>query len=540
MCIKLKWVTCILVITLTLGLISGCGNSEKSAPDKQDVSQTTKSDSSGESTVALNPEKPLKLKGAILYQALRPNMDTSEIWNYVKEKTGVEIEFTVFKDADQVSLMFASREFPDVAFSVFASASQMTDAAEAGDLIPLNDLIKKHAPTWDSFMNENKLAYKSCLLPDGKLYSLPFVDFAPYDRNIRDQWFINKTWLNELGLQAPTSTLDFKNILQAFKNNAGKGSIPKNVIPYYFTFDSYVGGQMDIYGSFGLNVTNADYLAVESGKVKYQAVNPDIKEPLKYLRELYAEGLIPPEIFTDDSASYFSKVSAKPAMVGSYTSYTNRNLDAFKAMAPVQSPNGKKPFMRRQNYVPGPAYAFMMFKNNPNPEATMAFCEWAVQYENMMTISRGVKDVVWELTPDGKFKDIFWEESPDKMSANAKKLGLHNSFIAIRDKKFYSDMYVNKFAEQEGTRPWAYENIYKNFLAPEDGNYVGGTLTNEENKLMEQYTTDLSNLRKTKFAEWISGKGDIDAQWDTFVAKNQELNLEKWLELKQKSYDMMK
>jgi len=56
---------------------------------------------------------------------------------------------------------------------------------------------------------------------------------------------------------------------------------------------------------------------------------------------------------------------------------------------------------------------------------------------------------------------------------------------------------------------------------------------------MNQIGTDLTNLRKITFAKWISGKGDIDKEWDDFVASNKKLGLDKWLELKQKAYDLV-
>ena len=489
----------------------------------------------------LDPKKPIKLKAAVMYTSLRPNMDTSDIWKYVKEKTGIEFEITVLKNQDQVNLMFASRDFPDVAFNIGAPVNLLIEAAKAGDLVCLDNLLPVYAPTWYNFFRakENKLADRVSLI-NGKRYTLPFIDFAPYDRDLRDQWFINNTWIKELGLKIPKTTKEFREVLRAFKNNAGKGSIPRNVLPFYFVFDNWVGGQFDIYGTFGVVVTTGEYLSVEKGKVKYQAINPAIKEPLKYLRDLYAEGLIPPEVFTDDFSTYLSKTNAAPPMVGSYFSYENRNLSAFVAIPPLMSPTGKKPFMRRQTYIPNPFHAFMIFSKNPYPEATLAFAEWVVSdLENMMTVSRGIKGIVWDFTKDGKVIDIFWEESPDKMAKYSKQLGLWNSFIALRDRRFHSKLYYNKFKEIEGARAWNFEHVYKNHLAPREFSYVGGTLSKEETELMNQIGTDLTNLRKITFAKWISGKGDIDKEWDEFVASNKKLGLDKWLELKQKAYDLV-
>ena len=489
----------------------------------------------------LDPKKPIKLKAAVMYTSLRPNMDTSDIWKYVKEKTGIEFEITVLKNQDQVNLMFASRDFPDVAFNIGAPVNLLIEAAKAGDLVCLDNLLPVYAPTWYNFFRakENKLADRVSLI-NGKRYTLPFIDFAPYDRDLRDQWFINNTWIKELGLKIPKTTKEFREVLRAFKNNAGKGSIPRNVLPFYFVFDSWVGGQFDIYGTFGVVVTTGEYLSVEKGKVKYQAINPAIKEPLKYLRDLYTEGLIPPEVFTDDFSTYLSKTNAAPPMVGSYFSYENRNLSAFVAIPPLMSPTGKKPFMRRQTYIPNPFHAFMIFSKNPYPEATLAFAEWVVSdLENMMTVSRGIKGIVWDFTKDGKVTDIFWEESPDKMAKYSKQLGLWNSFIALRDRRFHSKLYYNKFKEIEGLRAWDFEHVYKNHLAPREFSYVGGTLSKEETELMNQIGTDLTNLRNITFTKWVSGKGDIDKEWDEFVASNKKLGLDKWLELKQKAYDLV-
>ena len=96
----------------------------------------------------------------------------------------------------------------------------------------------------------------------------------------------------------------YTSVLRAFRDNAGTGTIPENVTPHYMRYGEFIGGQFDIYGTFGLYVYDSTYLALEDGKVVCQAINPDIKEPLKYLQTMYREGLMKPEAFTDDWAAY--------------------------------------------------------------------------------------------------------------------------------------------------------------------------------------------------------------------------------------------
>lgn len=484
-------------------------------------------------------DEPITLKAIVRQQSLRPMMAETSVWDYVFEKTNIRVEVSYVKDADQVGLIFASRDYPDFALSIGSTAQQRSDAAEAGDIVMIEDLITQYAPTWRAFFDKHKLAYNASLGADGKLYTLPYIDFADSDRLLRDQWFINTAWLKELGLEKPTTIQEFTAVLQAFKDNAGKGSIPENVLPFFYFFDSYVGGQYDVYGSFGIPVTDGGYLAVLDGEVVYQGVNPAIKEPLKYLRDLYAAGLTPPESFTDDWNMYLTKISSNPAITGSYGAYVNRLPESFDPIPPLDAGNGQQPLIRRQTYTPGPAHAFTLFAKNEYPVATIRLCEFIVENaEHMENVMRGKQGIFWDYTKDGKVQDLLWESDPAGMAANAKDLGLHNSFIGLRDENFYAN-YYNADLENPKMRAWAFENIYKPFVPKGEVNYVGGPLDADETSMMNQYAADINGLRKTTFASWITGKGDIDAEWDDFVKKTQDLNLKEYLELRQKAYDKL-
>ncbi len=485
-------------------------------------------------------EKPLTLTAIINYSTLRPNQDTTEVWDWFAKKTNVTIKPQIVKDADKLATIFASRDFPDIYMNAAASVTQLAGAAEDGDIIPLDDLMAKFAPTWNNFFKENPLVANNCKLGDGKVYFLPNIAFSAPDRDLRDQWIITDSWLKELKLDMPKTTDDFLKVMKAFKDNAGKGSIPKNVLPFYYFFDNYVGGQFDVYASFGVTVTHQDYLAVEKDKVVFQAINPDLKAPLKWLRELYAAGVTPPECFTDDNNTYLQKTSANPPIVGSYGSYANRNPALQSPMAPLKSPTNAKPTMRRQAYVPNPARAMAIFKKNPNPEATIKFAEFiASDLEAKMTAARGLKDTVWKQNSDGRVTEIFWEESPDLMNKNAAKLGTHNSFIGLLDKNFFEKNYFDATVEQKNSRSWAFANVYKDFLGPEGSVYVAASLSSDEENSMKVINTELTNIRKKTFSDWITGKGDIDKDWDAYVASMKKLDLDKYLSLKQKAYDAM-
>ena len=482
----------------------------------------------------------IELDVLVMQHIVRPNMNANNILKQIEEETNIRLNVTYVTDAEQVNLMYASRTYPDFAMSIGTNALQLANGVEAGDVVRITELIDQYAPTWKSFFEKYPLARKTLEHSDGELYGLTFCNFAPYDRDIRDMWGINKVWLEELGLKKPTTTKEFKEVLMAFRDNAGTGTIPKNVIPYYFLFDKYINGQMDIYNSFGIEVTTSDYLAVKDGKVVYQAVNPAMKEPLKYLADLYSEGLIAPETFTDDSNLCYNKINSDPPVVGSYHAYGILST-YFAAMGPLDAENGEPSYIRRQNYTAS-GNSFMMYANNPYPIATIRLCEYVVDtMDHGMTVMYGTKGLVWDYMDDGRVTLIIPGANSDTSiigQTYPQDQGYWNSFIGIRDAEF-CDAYYDPNEGVEDTRIWAYENVYKDHLYDLSVNYVGATLDPDDVVMMNEYFAEIDKTRKTTFARWITGEGDIDTEWDAFVQETEECGLEKWLEYKQKAYDLL-
>lgn len=471
---------------------------------------------------------------------LRPKQSTSLVWDYIREQTGINFERQIVQGSDQVQLMFASRDYPDMMASVGASATQLMQAADAGDLVDLWPLLQERAPTWVKFFEENPIVYNMEKI-NGSIYTLPNVKQDPYERLLRDQILYIYTWLDEVGMSVPTTTEEFKDVLIAIKEAAGTGTIPEDVIPYYYFFDSYVGGQFDIYGSFGVLVTSADYLMVDpDGKVVCQAVNPDIKDALKYLQELYSLGLTPAECFTDDWNGYISKISSNPPITFCYGSYANRLPSVTYAMGALDSETGRKSYIRPQTLTANPARTTAVFSNCENVERIVDFFEWATAYDNAITMINGMEGTVWDKNEEGKYFLHFWETEPDLMNEKAEYVGFNNSWFGLLDYEFYTEHFYNPNSDIVGTREWTFDNVYVNQLPDWDCVYLAGTLDEDSNVIMGQYATDLNEFRKQTFATWITTDANIDAEWDSYVGQMEALGLEDWLALKQQAYDLVK
>ena len=61
--------------------------------------------------------------------------------------------------------------------------------------------------------------------------------------------------------------------------------------------------------------------------------------------------------------------------------------------------------------------------------------------------------------------------------------------------------------------------------------------TVEENEAINKYFPDISKFVNETFAKWIAGEGDIDSEWDAYLAQLKDLHVEDMIAAYQAYYD---
>ena len=452
----------------------------------------------------------------------------------LQEVSGITLEFRVYNSDEDKNLMFTSRDYPDISFNV-GTDKQIQDAALEGDIYQLDELIQTYAPNWSSFLSENDYARKVVTLSDGHIYSLPIVRDEPSNGGLRDQWLIQTTWLNELNLDIPQTTDEFYETLKAFKEHAGEGSIPKDVIPYYiYGITNNVGGALDVINSFGVEVAGERYLSTvdNNGKVVFNFANEDIKEPLLYLRKLFQEGLIPGECLTDDWDTYITKTRSTPAVVGSYHSYQNPDVtnESITAMGPLDSGNGKSPLIRSQtNHVL--RNHFTIYKNCKYPEAAMRLAnliadpDWSIQAMYGM-----YGDTYLQKNEDGSIVMLPYEA--DAQGADSAPMNRVPFLLT-------SDMF-EKFSYAEGSaqkqRDDAIKNQYDGYIIPTSNLYPNVIFSTEQTDRLAELSTDINDYINTTLSTWML-EGGIEEGWDAYIEQLNKLGLEEYISILQEALD---
>ena len=135
------------------------------------------------------------------------NFKDLEYFQKLEEATNVQINWLMTaKDAwaEKKSLLFASNSLPDAFYGQeILTNVDVIKYASQGMLIPLEDMIDEYMPNLKKILDENPQYRKQITAPDGHIYSLPTIN--ELNPTTHDKWFINKTWLDNLGLEVPTT-----------------------------------------------------------------------------------------------------------------------------------------------------------------------------------------------------------------------------------------------------------------------------------------------------------------------------------------------
>ncbi|MDC7242235.1 MAG: extracellular solute-binding protein, partial [Spirochaetales bacterium] len=339
------------------------------------------------SDVKFNPqglpilEEPVEFEmmGILMNNTRQGRYDQTEMMKWLEEQTNVKINWTMVPQAswqEKKNLVVASMDLPDAFHAQKSlSADEIQKFGADGVLIPLDDLINEYAPNVKAKMDPMYDAFSRSL--DGNLYALSAIQDYGFDS--LNASIINTEWLETLGLDMPTTTDEFYQVLKAFKTQDPNGNGKADEIPWSFLYvenppvREVKREHYWIFPAFGIQDNPLHITITDDGDVVFTADKAEWRAAVEYLAMLYSEGLIDPEVFSQDRATLTNKVRNQGA-VGTYTDYRYRYSIAspeidhkFGLMPPLVGPNGDQGWMRAMlGYSEG---SFAITSTAKSPEA---------------------------------------------------------------------------------------------------------------------------------------------------------------------------
>ena len=226
----------ILAAAMVMGSLAGCGGGGgQSSADSGDAAADTGSQGSEDTADAGDSDGVETFTIAtVRWTDAWPNDFMNQgIMKELEDKHNIKINWQVYYNSDwteQKSLLLASGDLPDAFFGSICLSE--TDIAQNKDyFVELSDGIEKNMPNLTAIFEKEPELKAAAQNRDGEIYSL--VKKLPLRPKVANSMYINKQWLDNLGLDMPTTYEELTDVLKAFKEQDADGDgDPNNEIPY--------------------------------------------------------------------------------------------------------------------------------------------------------------------------------------------------------------------------------------------------------------------------------------------------------------------
>ncbi len=568
-----KFLSIMLVSSLMMS--TACGNSggNKDGGGNANATQKTNGEMSYEDSI-LNPPGvfPIVKEPVTLTIFAPADGENSRLTNAqtleIEELTGIKIDWQIAASSDNIkeklSTMFASKNMTDIILTGVSSNNRLDKATEAmmgnqGLVIPLNDLIDEYSVGYKDAFDKVEGLEDAITTPDGYIYSLPNVDGSLHVQYPSKLW-INTKWLENLGLEMPTTTEEFEMVMKAFKEQDANGNgDPNDEIPLSTISGTASGIALDGFLMNPFQLTpDKEKFYIDNGKVTYAATTDGYKEGLKYINNLYEKGYINPESFTQDLTNQVNiNEAGEQSVIGAFLAgrpgYANdlstipnsKKWEQYQCLPPIEGPNGQ----RIANWNPYAQYQTGMTFISSSceyPKVAFRLLDYLATEEGSTRSALGIKDVHWR---DAKSGELGIDGEPAKYARTGESQ-VNQSWTQlaglIRTREWIEDEAVNQDPYAEGVAPLNGRQIvlyrgsleYEKYQQPYESVLPPLYMSAENSSEVSLLSTNIIDTQKEYLVEFITGSKDIDKEWDTYKKSLSNVGLDKYIEIIQSAYDV--
>lgn len=355
-------VAIIVTSIMLLTFIAGC------VPAANQPGSTTAAQGGATTAAPTEAEKPRLSKILYVDDTWSDKPKMVEAFNkFVSEQLGYEFELRPIPTetyTEKINVMLLSGDAPDL-MELNDNPYDFCQYYKNGFLYPMRSLVE-NSPNLKHINPEIFERYTY----NNDWYGLPMVD---YDLKVM---YIRKDWLDNLGLDIPKTTEEYRNALRAFTFNDPDRNGKDDTIG--FTVPYYVHDQQPIYYAFDANY---QFREDKDGNIIDGFTQPQMMDALNYVKQLIDEGVFDPEWATTTNSMQREKTTSGYA--GSvvywddryrwYNVETQKNFpDAVWVMMPyIKGPDGHYGV-----YEDGIGNPITITSKCKNPEQAFEYIEW--------------------------------------------------------------------------------------------------------------------------------------------------------------------
>ena len=487
-------------------------------------------------------EEKVTLKVLVVPNILTADVNELQFLKDIADKANVNVEWeSITTGYTEVhSVMMADGDLPDILLG--AGTATTSDFAQFGYLFADMTELLDYAPNVQKMFEEKPEIKKMVTSLDGKIYGL-----SKYQRDWPSNMcmqMVNKEWLDRLNLAVPTTWDELYDVLVAFRDQDANGNgDPSDEIPMDWAPGISGFNVTSMVATYGLPISmyQGSGYYVDNGVAGNFFVSDAYKQLIIFLNKCYTEGLINPDVFTQDYTSFQNL--ARSGVVGFTFGYDildrmGADLESqYVSVAPLKPSADYTGEVLWENDYSMMNYAYPMVSisaNCANKEAAMRYVDtffdpyysMQVLFGSMGTCIEDKGDGTYAVLPPAdstvdpgtwKWQNALADNGPMYI-ADSLKLDLPADLQKVKQLDSVYDEYHAKFAEND--------------IWP--GPFL--KLDAESDVALANYNVDLISLFTTNFATWIS-VGGIENEWDNYIASTTAAGLPDALAIYQTALD---
>lgn len=568
---KSKKVLALLLALAMTASITACGSGESASEPTANTPEESGAASSAEAegTAGLSapgelPIVPEKTTISCYVQQVASGMTdvkTNTFTKELEEMTNVTLDMTVVPAdgaRERLNVMLVSDDYPEILLGPgFSNADLMKYGVQEKLIVPLNDLIEEHAVNLKERFSEVPTYQTDITAPDGNIYGIPSVDSGIVGHGaVGYKMWMNKKWLEKLNLKEPTTTEEFRAVLDAFKNGDPNGNGVADEIPLTGAIKTWAA-EPYLYLLNAFDYYNNDtQLKLKDGKFSFCANTDGFKEGLKYIAGLFADGLIDPAAFTQteqqmaaigNNTDIAIAGAASCGHIGMFVGVNEVDrCSEYTCLFPLKGSNGYQGIPYTKNVHPSGA-AFVITDKCKQPEVAIKWADLFSREDIAVRAQVGIKGTQWD------------DADPDKV-------GMDGKTTATR--KYLQFSTSGEVAQTNDKWDWTMRLIEPNWKGTfqvdgdlyDPSNYEARLyqetiklepyaadvdevppfwLDEADSSRSAQIFTPLKDYITTSIVEFVTGKKDVDAGWAEYTAGLEKLGMKEYVEINQKAYDAL-
>ena len=481
------------------------------------------------------------LKVLAVLDARSPKLETLENYQRIEQEAGVKIEWEYILGTawdEQKSLILASGDLPDI----FLGAKSMTTSdisANVEYFLPLQDLIAAQGSNIQAMWEAYPATKIANSYPDGNIYSIGHV--MPQRPATEAGIYINKVWLDNLGLQEPKTVDELNAVLRAFRDQDANGNgDAADEIPMIGRSLTSKYGPAAMRGYFQAdNCIEYEMTVNENGQVQYMPVTENYRAWVQWIHMLIEEGLLNSDVVTIDSTRYKALQSNEEIpLCGVIMGWTAGNAgkwaDQYVPLDIEEGPYGKAYIAANTSNlrcgISGWA-TVSVTKSCNNPEAAMRWIDLFYRPMSGLECYWGPLGVTFEEKEDGTYAFII-DEEVDKARGYTNYdnwyWGLGDGAMGYVSPELEAKMQVSPIDADK----IIVDAAYADNIRDESYIYPPVILERKLNDEAVEIKTDMDKLVKEKTAKWCV-EGGLEEEWDAYLAEMEKMGLNRYLEIYQ-------